>query len=100
MNACFFDMFHDASDIDIGSIAKRININLDSMIQKPVNQHRIITRHNNGVAHIAFQIIKVMHYLHRPPAKHIGRPDNNGQTNTFDNYPRFISRMSNAVFRL
>jgi hypothetical protein len=27
-------MFHDASDIDIGSIAKRININLDSMVKK------------------------------------------------------------------
>ena len=71
MNARFFDMFHNAANIDLATVAQGINIYFDGIVQKPVNQHRIFSRHNNRVTHITFQIIHLVDNFHGSSTQYI-----------------------------
>ncbi len=100
MDAGFFNMFHDAADIDISAIAQRVNIHFNGVVKEPVNQYRIVAGNNNRITHIAFQIRLDMNHFHGPPAQNIGRPDHHRQANALDDLARFFGRMRNAVFGL
>ena len=93
-------MFHDATNIDISAIAQRININFDGIIEKAINQHRVGSRYNNRITHIAFKIGDLVNDFHRPPTKNIGWPDDNWQADTVNNRAGLFCRMGNAIFGL
>ena len=67
-------MFHHAADEGALAIRQTIDIDLDRVIQKTVQQHRRVVRHLDRFAHVAFQIALFMHDFHRPAAEYIGWP--------------------------
>ena len=71
MDSGFLDVFHDPADIDICAVTQRVDIDLDGIVQEPVNQHRIVAGDDDRIAHIALQIGQVMHHFHGPATKHI-----------------------------
>ena len=76
MNARFFDMLHDAGDMDIAlAIAKRVDIHLDGVLQITVEQHRARARHAHGLVDVTGQRFHFMDQLHGPAAEYIGGSD-------------------------
>ena len=52
-------------------ISDDIDIDLDGVVEKAVEQHRRIVRHAYGFGDVAFQIGVAMHDFHRSSANHI-----------------------------
>ena len=40
MHARLLDVLHDAADHDVGPVAYRVDIDLDGIVEKTVEQHR------------------------------------------------------------
>ena len=100
MDAGFLDMFHDAADIDVRAVAQRIDINLDGVAQETVDQHRIVTGHDDRVTHIALKIGQLVDHFHGAPAKNIGRANDNRQADLGNDVTRCLGGMGDAVARL
>ena len=74
MDTCFFNMLHDAGDDDISSVAQRVHIDFDCILEEVIDQHRALLRILHCFAHIAAHRIGVVRDDHGPAAQHIGRP--------------------------
>ena len=73
MHTGLLDMFHDAADQDVFTIRNGIDIDLDGIIQKTVEQYRRVIRNLHGLAHVACQVILRVHDFHGTSTEHIGR---------------------------
>ena len=100
MHAGALDMLHDPADDVILAVAQRIHVDFDGVVEKFVDQHRMLGRSGHGVGHVVLQRVAVVNDLHRPPAKNIGRTDQNGIAQTFGNLESFIVGPRDAVIRL
>ena len=74
MHTGLFDVLHDRADHDLLAVADRIDVDLDRLIEKVIEQHRRRIRHDECVAQIARQIGLVVHDFHRATAEHVRRP--------------------------
>ena len=73
MNSGFLDMLHDARHDDSLTVRQGVDIDLDRVLKKAVDQHRAGAGHLDRLGQIALQVGAVMDDFHRPPTKHIGR---------------------------
>ena len=75
MHAGLLDVFHDPADDDVLAVAviidHGVNVDLDGVVEKAVEQYWRIVRDFDRLAHIALEIALLVHDLHRPPAQHI-----------------------------
>ncbi len=75
MNAGLFDMFHDSGDKDIARIVRDgIDIDFDRMLQKLVDQNRIISGNAEQFSRLkgASQRLLVRHDDHAASAEYVG----------------------------
>ncbi len=68
VNTRFFDVLHDACDVDLFTIAKRINVEFDRARKVAVKQHRAVAGHNNRLRNVAFQLGHIAHDFHSAAA--------------------------------
>ena len=74
MHARLLDVLHDAADHDVLAVAERVDVDLDRVVEKAVEEHRRIVRHLDRLAHVALEVAAVVDDLHRAPAEHVRRP--------------------------
>src|SRR5438445_4914120 len=75
VDAGLLDVFHDPADVHLGAVAQRVDVDLDGVLEEPVDQHGVLRRQLGGTGDVAVQRLVVVHNLHATTAKHIGRPD-------------------------
>jgi hypothetical protein len=74
MNPGLFDMLHDPCDHDIVAIAQRIDVALNRIFKKVIDQHRPLLRILDRCRHILHYRRIVIRNHHRTSAQHIRGP--------------------------
>ena len=41
MDARLLDVLHDAAEVELGPVVERVDIDLDRVVEEPVDQHRL-----------------------------------------------------------
>ena len=100
MHAGLFDMLHDAGNMHMRAVAKRVHINLNRTREVAVEQHRTIARDHNGFRNIAFKIGLIADNFHRATAQDIGRANDQRETDFGRHCQSFSVRMGNAILGL
>ena len=42
MDAGLLDVLHHAADVHLGAVAQRVDVDLDGVLEEPVDQHRML----------------------------------------------------------
>ena len=71
MDPCFLNVLHDPTDDYIGPIRNCININLGCLLQKIINQNRMLWRGLYCVLHVMFQSTLIVYDFHGASSKNI-----------------------------
>ena len=74
MDTGLFDVLHHSTDVDLGSVAQCVDVDLDGVLEKPVDQNRMVGRELSGAGDVAVQGLFVIDDLHPPAAEHVTRP--------------------------
>ena len=74
VDAGLLDVLHDPADVHLGAVAQRVDVDLDGVLEEPVDEHRVLGRQFGGAGDVALQGVLVVHDLHAAPAQHVGRP--------------------------
>jgi len=69
VDAGFLDVLHDRADHGRFTVRNAIDIDLDRIFEKAVDQHGAIWRHFDCARHVATQIRFIVNELHRAAAK-------------------------------
>ena len=69
MNPGFLDVLHDGGDVDVRAVAERVDVDLDRVLDEPVEQDGAGHGRHRGTKGVV-----VVTDPHRPPAEHVGGP--------------------------
>ena len=61
-------------------VARTIDIDLDRVVEEPIEQHRRFLRFFHGLSHVSQELLLFVDDLHRPPAEHVGGANDNRVT--------------------
>ena len=75
MDARFLDVLHDCADHARLAIGDAIDIDLDCVLEKTIDEHRPIRRYFNRARHVTSKIFVVVDELHRASAENEGWPN-------------------------
>ena len=100
MDARFFDVLHDAGDINVLAVTQRIHVNFDGILQIAVQQHRAGARHHHGFTHVAIQRGIVVDDFHGAATQHITWADHQRIADLFRHRFGFVHRARQTVRRL
>src|SRR5262249_13267312 len=95
-----FDVLHDAGDDDALSIADSIDIDLDGVFQKSVDEHRLALGDHKRLGDKFFELSLIVTDFHGPAAEHETRPNEIGVANSRGLGTGFIHGPGDAVRRL
>ena len=90
VDAGALDMFHDAADHVIFTVAQRIDIDFDGIVEKFIDQHRMLGRSGNRMGHVILQSLAIINDLHGPAAEHIGWTHQHWIAEPFGDLERFV----------
>ena len=79
MNAGLLDVFHDSADEHVATIADRIDVDFDRIIQESIEQHRTLVRDLHRIGHVGAQIVFVEDDFHGASTKHVGWAHDQGE---------------------
>ena len=79
------DVLHDPAEVQVGAVVERVDVDLDGVLQEPVDQHRVVGAHVGGLGDVGLERGVVVDDLHAPAAQHVGGPD---QHRVADGRPR------------
>ena len=100
MHARLLDMLHHAADEHVLAVGDGVDIDLDSVAQIGIDQHRALARHHHGLGDVAGELRLVMHDLHGPAAEHVGGPDDDRKTDCHGDRLGLVGRAGDAAMRL
>ena len=75
MDAGLLDVLHDPAQIQVGAVEQRIDIDLDRVVQEPVDEDGMIRAHLGGSRDVRGEHLLVVDDLHAPPAEDVRRAD-------------------------
>ena len=78
MHPGLLDVLHDAADQHVLAVADGIHVDLDSVVQEAVQEHRRFVGDAHCAVHIAHQLGLVVDDLHGPAAQDVGRAHHQG----------------------
>ena len=100
VHAGLFNMFHDAGNSYDVSVADRINVHFNRIVEEPVEEHRFFRAYLHSLAHVFDEALGRMHDFHRTAAENVARTNDNRVTDFFGLGKRFVFRVRNTVGRL
>jgi hypothetical protein len=71
VNAGLLDVLHDAADVHLGAVAQCVDVDLDGILEEPVDEHRVLGGQFGGAGDVALQGVLVIDDLHAASAQHI-----------------------------
>ncbi|CAB4622882.1 unannotated protein [freshwater metagenome] len=88
MNSRFFDVLHDATDVQSFSVVKRIDIDFDRIVEKSINKEWCVGTDNRRLGN-PFEVItnrlSVVDDFHAASAEYIRRPHEHGEPDIVSN---------------
>ena len=69
------DVLHDPAEVEVGAVEERVDVDLDGVLQEPVDQHGVGGAQVGGLGDVGLERGVVVDDLHPPAAQHVGRPD-------------------------
>ena len=100
VHARLFDVFHDTADNHFLTIRQRVDVDFTGVVEEAVEQDRRIIRNFNGLAHVALEILLLVHNFHGAPTQHIRRTHDQRITDFFGHTQRFFFGARGTVRRL
>ena len=77
VDAGLLDVLHDAAEVELGAVEERVDVDLDRVVEEPVDQHRVLRadlrRARSDVARRS--VVVVVDDLHAAAAEHVRRAD-------------------------
>ena len=90
MNACLLNVFHHRRHEDVVTVAHRIDVNLDGVLQEFVDQHGMLLGYLHSLLDVAIKLSLIVDDLHRSSAKHVRWPYEQGITDVAGNALRLL----------
>ena len=78
MDAGLLDVLHDATEIEVGAVEQRVDVDLEGVVEEPVDQHRAVRADLGGPAEVVAEHRVVVDDLHAATTEHIARADEHG----------------------
>ena len=100
MNACFFDVFHDARNVDVFTVAKCVDVNFGRASEVAVQENRAVPRNNHSFGDVAFELRLIAHDFHRTATQNVGRTDHQREADVSSDCKRLFVGRRDAVHRL
>ena len=100
MHAGLLDVFHDAADEDGFTIGQAVHVDFGGVVQEAVQQHRRIVADLDRFAHVALQVLLLVHDFHRAAAQHVARAHHQRVADLGGVGQRFVLGAGRAVGRL
>ena len=75
MNASLLDVLHDPGEEELLTVVDGIDIDLDSVVEESVDEHRVLRVYLGGTGEIVGEHRVVIHDLHSATAEDVARPD-------------------------
>src|SRR5205823_3491938 len=75
VNARLLDVLHDCTDHGRFAVRNAIDIDLDRVFKKTIDQHGTIRRYLNGAGHVTSKILLIIDKLHGASAENEARPN-------------------------
>ena len=90
MDTGFLNVLHNRADHSYLAVRDAIDINLNRIFQKTINEHGAIWCHFNRASHVAPEIALIINELHRATAQHETGPHQHWVTNLLCNRDCFL----------
>ena len=77
MDAGLLDVLHDSADVELGSVVERVDVDLERVVEEPVDQQRRARADDRLLAHPIEVVLErrgVVDDLHAAAAEHVARP--------------------------
>ena len=52
MDAGLLDVLHHAAEVELLAVEERVDVDLDRVVEEPVDQHRALGRHLGRLGHV------------------------------------------------
>ena len=99
VDAGLLDVLHHAAQIQFLAVVQGVDVDLDRVVEEPVDQHRVLRAGLGGPAHVSLQRHLVVDDLHAAAAEHVGGPDQHRVADLAGYFPRVGHRLRDAVPR-
>jgi len=93
-------VLHDADDIHIFAVADRIGLGFDGAIEKMIEQHLVVWQVLPDIDNVIFKLFLIDHNLHALTTEHVGRPNQQWETDCLGNFERIIGITGHTKFRV
>ena len=101
VDAGLLDVLHDAADDDRARrIGHRIDVELEGVLEKAIDQHRPVVRDIDRAGHVAIERSRVEDDGHAASAQHVRRPYDDRIPDPLGDFARFLARHGRAACRL
>ena len=71
VDAGLLDVLHHPAQVELGAVVERVDVDLDRVVEEPVDQHRVGRGDLGGPLDVGGQGALVVDDLHAPPAEHV-----------------------------
>ncbi len=75
VDAGLLDVLHHATEEEVGAVVEGVDVDLDGVVEEPVDEDRALGRDLGGLGHVGRELPLVVHDLHAAAAEHVGRAD-------------------------
>jgi hypothetical protein len=94
------DVLHHPAEVELGAVEERVDVDLDGVVEEPVDQHRVLRRHRGGDGGEPLAQLLVVEDDRIPAAtEHVRRPDQDGVADRVGHRARLVVRRRGAVLR-
>ena len=74
VDAGLLDVLHHAAEEELLAVEERVHVDLDRVVEEPVDEHRVLRADLGGPHDVALERGVVVHDLHAAAAEDVGRP--------------------------
>ena len=99
MDAGELNVLHNGGNKCVCSVADRICLAFQCMIQETVDQDRAVGCHADGCIHISLHTLIIIDDFHASSTKHVGRTNHNRITDLVSDFHSLIHGSCHACFR-
>ena len=88
MYACILNVLHHATNHAVHSVAQRVNVCLEGVLEKTIDQYRVIRRRPHCVPEVISERALVIYNFHSPAPEHVRGSHQNRIPHAFGNCSR------------
>ena len=100
MDAGLLDVLEHAADVHVVAVAHAVEVDLHRRLQELVQVHGMVGRDLGRLAHVAAQLLRIVHDGHAAPAEHVARAHEQREADAPGNAHGLVERVGVASGRI